>query len=135
MTLGNGEVTLADTRQALLNGYVRKTQMYTTDDGVSIEIRQPTVAQRARVMKAGADANGNIENIADMQIAAVTEVCYHPGTGKRIFEATDHEVLSLLPTAIWFDKVAEIAMKLLNNEPAKAGKPSDETASAEASSS
>lgn len=53
MSAGNGSVSRDDTRAALLNGFVRKTKMYTTTEGITIEIRQPTVGQRSKMLSAG----------------------------------------------------------------------------------
>tara|TARA_R110002012_G_scaffold310912_1_gene519585 strand:- start:46 stop:489 length:444 start_codon:yes stop_codon:yes gene_type:complete len=134
----NGEVTRDSTRTSLLNGYIRKSEIFTTDDGVSIEIKQPTVGQRSRMLKAGGITGATSSETADlgkMQIAAVIECCYLPGTGKKLFEWTDLEVLEALPTTSWFDQVASVAMNLMNVEPEEAGKPSSETTSDSPSSS
>ena len=49
----NGNISVEDTRTALLNGYIRKNKLFTTEDGISIEVRQPTVGQRSRMLAAG----------------------------------------------------------------------------------
>ena len=71
-----------------------------------------------------------------MQIAAIIECCYHPGTGKKLFEWTDEEVISNLPTSSWFDDVATEAMNLMSVEPEEAAKalPKKESASTPSSS-
>tara|TARA_R100001230_G_C5639275_1_gene145678 strand:- start:215 stop:667 length:453 start_codon:yes stop_codon:yes gene_type:complete len=133
----NGGVSLDDTRAALLNGYVRRTKLITTENGVMIELREPTVGQRARMLKAGGitSTNTDISEIGAMQVAAVIECCYHPGTGKALFNHTDVEVLQGLPTQSWFDEVATAAMGMMSTEPDEAGKPSEETESDSPSSS
>lgn len=132
----NGGVSLDDARTALLNGFVRKNKLFTTEDGITLEIRQPTVGQRSRMLKAGGlnASNANVSDIGAMQIAAVIECCYHPGSGKRLFQWTDEEVIQNLPTSSWFDEVAGLAMDLMNSEPAEAGKPLNTTASEDQSS-
>ena len=131
----NGKTSREDTRTALLNGFIRKNEVFTTEDGILIEVQQPTVGQRGRMLKRGGlDGTGAIDDFAGMQIAAVIECCYHPGSGKKIFEWTDEEVIENLPTSSWFDEVAGIAMDLMNAKPADAGKPSAETVSDSASS-
>jgi hypothetical protein len=136
MATGNGSVTRDETRTALLNGYVRKTKTFTTDDGFSIEVRQPTVGQRSRMLKAGGldGKSTDVNDIGAMQVAAVIECCYMPGTGKRLFEWTDEEVIQQLPTSSWFDEVAGMAMELMSAEPQEAAttlpkKVSDSTSS------
>ena len=124
----NGEVTLDQTRTALLNGYVRRSKLVTTDEGVTIELREPTVGQRSRMLAAGgvSASNSDITDIGAMQVAAVIECCYHPGTGKKLFNHVDKESIEALPTASWFDDVATAAMNLMSAEPDAAGKPSPE---------
>ena len=136
MSEGNGHVSKDDTRTALLNGFVRKNKMYTTEDGVMIEVRQPTVGQRSRMLqRGGLDGNsGQVSDIGAMQVAAVIECCYHPGSGKRLFDWTDEEVIQNLPTSSWFDDVAGLAMELMNTEPEAAGKLLSKTVSGSASS-
>lgn len=135
---GNGHVTIEDTRTALLNGYVRKNKLFTTEDGISIEIKQPTVGQRNKMLAAGglSGKSGDVSDLGAMQVAAVIECCYHPGTGKRLFEWTDEDVITALPTSSWFDKVAGIAMELMSDEPAEAAKtlPKKESVSTSSSS-
>jgi hypothetical protein len=80
-------------------------------------------------------ANANITEIAAMQVAAVIECCYHPGSGKKLFDHTDIEVIESLPTASWFDTVATAAMSLMNDEAEEAGKVLSETPSDLTSSS
>ena len=118
----NGHVSIEDTRTALLNGYIRKNKLFTTGDGISIEVRQPTVGQRSRMLSAGglSTKNAEVTDIGAMQIAAVIECCYHPGTGKKIFEWTDEEVIQNLPTSSWFDDVAVLAMGMMGDEPGEA---------------
>ncbi len=126
----NGSVTIEDTRSALLSGYIRKTKLITTDAGVSIEIREPTVSQRSRMLKAGGvtASSQDISDIGKMQTAAIIECCYHPGSGKRLFDWTDEEVIDSLPTHSWFDEVATACMEMMGGEP-DTGKPSSETES------
>ena len=54
------------------------------------------------------------------QPSGVIECSYHPGTGKRLFEWTDKEVIENLPTSAWFDDVAALAMNMMGDEPAEA---------------
>jgi hypothetical protein len=134
----NGTINRDETRAGLLNGYLRKSQLFSTDDGITLEIKQPTVGQRSRMLKAGGITGGSTNESADlgaMQIAAVIECCYLPGSSKRLFEWTDQAVLESLPTTSWFDEVATIAMNLMNAEPEAAGKPSSKTTSDSQSSS
>ena len=133
----NGGVSRDEARAALLNGYTRKTKLVTTDSGVTIELREPTVGQRARMLAAGGvtGQNTDIDDIGAMQVAAIIECAYHPGTGKQLFDHVDKDALEGLPTQSWFDEVASAAMALMSSEPDEAGKPLDETESDSLSSS
>ena len=135
---GNGHISIEETRTALLNGYIRKNKLFTTKEGISIEIRQPTVGQRSRMLAAGgmSTKNQDLDNIGGMQVAAVIECCYHPGSGKKIFEWTDEDVIKSLPTTSWFDEVATIAMEMMSDEPSEAAKalPKKESASTSSTS-
>lgn len=133
---GNGKVTIEETRTALLNGYVRKSKLFTTEDGIGIEIKQPTVGQRSRMLAAGGmtTKNQDLSDIGGMQVAAVIECCYHPGSGKKIFEWTDEDVIKSLPTTSWFDEVATIAMGMMSEEPSEAAEALPKKASASTSS-
>lgn len=132
----NGSISIEDTRTALLNGYVRKTKLFTTEDGVSIEVRQPTVGQRSRMLAAGgiSTKNSELDDIGAMQIAAVIECAYHPGTGKRLFEWTDKEVIENLPTSAWFDDVAALAMNMMGDSEAAEELPKKESGSTSSTS-
>jgi hypothetical protein len=136
MSEGNGKISRDDLRSGLLNGYVRRSKLFTTAEGITIEILQPTVGQRNRMLKAGglSGASGEIEDIGGMQISAIIECCVEPGTRKQLFDHADAEVLAGLPTGSWFDEVASACMALMN-EGAEAGKSSSETKNVSTSSS
>jgi len=136
MTSGNGQISIEDTRTALLNGFVRKSKLFTTEDGISIEVRQPTVGQRSRMLAAGGISakSTDLDDIGAMQIAAVIECSYHPGTGKHLFEWTDEEVIKNLPTSAWFDDVAALAMNMMGDEEAAEALPKKESGSTSSTS-
>jgi len=125
----NGQISIEDTRTALLNGYIRKNKLFTTEDGISIEVRQPTVGQRSRMLAAGGinAKSSDLDDIGAMQVAAVIECSYHPGTGKKIFEWTDEEVIKSLPTTSWFDDVAALAMNMMGDGEAAEALPKKES--------
>jgi hypothetical protein len=97
----------------------------TIDDGIEIEVRQPTIKIRSRIMaQAGISAEkGAMTDLAAIQIAAVVFCAFVPGTNERIFDAADRQALEEMPTNDWFDEVQSAAMSFMNNEPEAAGKP------------
>ena len=135
MSEGNGVITRDSIRSKLLASKPRKTKIYTTEDGIDIEIRQPTVGQRGRMLKAAgiSASQTDIKDIVAMQVAAIVECTYVPG-GERLFDWNDEEVLAGLPTNSWFDEVANMAMETMNVEGPAAGKPSEKTQSDSTSS-
>jgi len=111
-------------RSALLGKPKRISKIIEIAEGVEIEIRQPTVGSRSRIMNAaGVSASSqDLNDLAAIQIAAVVNCSFVPGTSERIFDAADRGVLEELPTNQWFDEVAGVALDLMNSEPEKAGK-------------
>ena len=130
MSAGNGVITRDSIRSKLLATKPRKTKIYTTSDGVDIEIRQPTVGQRGRMLKAAGitATNTELKDIVAMQVAAIVECVYVPG-GEKLFDWNDEQVLADLPTSSWFDEVANLAMETMNVEGPAAGKHSQKTQS------
>jgi hypothetical protein len=111
-------------RASLLGKKKRASRMMDLGDGITVEIRQPTVGARSRIMQAAGVTAGSqeISDLAALQISAVVHCCFVPETSERIFEAADSDVLRELPTNEWFDDVSAAALDLMNAEPEKAGK-------------
>jgi hypothetical protein len=111
-------------RSALLGKSKRISKTIEIAEGVEIEIRQPTVGARSRIMSAAgvSGASQDLNDLAAIQIAAVVHCSFVPGTNERIFDAADRGVLEELPTNQWFDEVSGVALELMNSEPEKAGK-------------
>jgi hypothetical protein len=117
-------------RALLFNGYVRRTELHDCGNGVTIELRQPTVGQRSRILqRGGLNTNGEIDDLGALQLATVIECCYCAESGERLFDWTDEDIIKGLPSSSWFDEVSTKAMGLMSTEPAQAGKRSSETTS------
>ena len=130
MAKGNGQVTRDSIRSALFGAHTpQATRIVTIGDGVDVEVREPTVGIRNRILKAAGftAANQDVEDIGGMQLAAVVECTYLPGGSERIFDWEDRDTIQNLPTSSWFDTLAAAALEIMNSEPAKAGKPSRKT--------
>ena len=112
-------------RSKLLGGRKRASKIIEIDECLEVEVRQPTVGARSRIMKAAGMSAGSqdVSDLGALQIAAVVQCCFVPGTNERLFDATDSGALEELPTADWFDDVSSAALDLMNAEPEAAGKP------------
>ena len=112
-------------RSKLLGGRKRATKLMEIKPGVEIEIRQPSVGARSKIMKAAGMSAGtqDVTDLGALQIAAVVNCCFVPGTNERLFDVSDSGALEELPTADWFDAVSAAALDLMNAEPEAAGKP------------
>lgn len=86
-------------------------------NGVDVEIRQPTVGQRSRILTAaGGGTTGEIKDFSKLQIAAIMSCCYVPGTQEHVFEKADEKSLMDQPAGGWVDELAAEAVRLMNTE-------------------
>ena len=117
--------TKAELRTALLSAKKRVSRLIELGDGFAVEVRQPTVGARSRIMRAAGVSAGSqdVSDLGALQVAAVVQCCYVPETNERIFEGADQDALMELPTNDWFDAVSAAALELMNVEPEAAGKP------------
>jgi len=106
------------------------SEIVETED-MEFEVRQPTVAIRGRIyqkaLPSNIDRSENEEEMAQslmsrvdyaqLQIWAVIECTYVPGTDDNVFESSDFEALSQLPAGTFLDDLSSAAMKLLNVKP------------------
>ncbi len=112
-------------RSKLLGGRKRARKLFQIEGGIEIEIRQPSIGARSKIMQAAGMSAGSQEvtDLGALQIAAVVQCCFVPGTNERLFDLSDSEALEELPTADWFDDVSSAALDLMNAEPEAVGKP------------
>lgn len=113
--------TKKSARGQLLSATKFRTQKLTlaTEDGaLEVELRQPTVAGRATILKAaGVSVSGDGKGAIDLgrlQVAAVLACAYDAETGAKLFEAADEAALLDLPAGGWFDELATAALALVN---------------------
>lgn len=92
-----------------------------TVDGMEVEVRQPTVAERGLIL----DSAGSIDpenpkrvkvDIAKLQVNAVIACCYVSGTDEKVFEEADRDSFLAQPASRggWFDELSTAAQRLLN---------------------
>ncbi len=111
--------------------------------GEVFEIRQPSVAGRARIFryagsleeeapkgkKGKAEAAGVMQQVdlAKMQVWSVIECTYIPKSSEKVFTKVDYDDLMGRPAGDFVDAFAAIAMKLMNVDSEEDGKNSEET--------
>jgi hypothetical protein len=97
-------------------------------DGREIEIREPTVKDRAAIFRAAKiPGTGEFDN-ARVQVEAVMACAFVPGTQEKVFEVADLDMLLAQPVGGWFDDLQVAAMTFINGS-AAAAKNSKATAS------
>ena len=110
------EQSLRDRLRAKTLGMTSKRKEEIVEiDGETFVVKQPTVAQRSEILKRGKANTGDAEriDIGEMQIWAVIHCTYTP-EGEQVFEPADYEVLKNAPTGSFVDKLAAVAMRLMN---------------------
>lgn len=107
-----------------------------TYEGDEFEIRQPTVALRAKIMqksRISSEGEKDVESIiakvdySSMQVWSVVYCTFVPDTDIRVFEEQDVPALKDQPTGGFVDVFSEKAVKLMNVAPEQAAKNSEET--------
>ncbi len=99
---------------------------------LEIEVREPSVATRARIMKEAGVQSGDMArlDIARLQVEAVMVCSFVPGTNDRVFDDIDRDALMQLPPGGWIDALSAPAMRFLNLDEDDIKKNSATTASA-----
>lgn len=89
-------------------------------DGVveelDVEVREPSVALRARILKEAGVQGGDATRIdlAKLQVEAVLLCSFVPGTAERVFDDVDRDALLALPPGGFLDTISAVAMRFLN---------------------
>lgn len=99
---GEQEVTGSDGRtytETVITGY---------GDPVTVEVRQPSLVQRNKLVKGAGD-----DQMRLVALLTISQV-YVPGTNERVFEETDYDSLLETPAGGFVDQFAEVAMELMN---------------------
>lgn len=91
-------------------------------EGTKIDVRVPTLAARSRILREAAKVTGQNDDgddiektdIAELQVRAVVECCYLPGTDTRVFSAADLNELREHYAGGAIEQLAKAAMKLFS---------------------
>jgi hypothetical protein len=88
---------------------------------LEVEVRAPSVRARGAILrKAGmlaAEKPGGDEKqllVEHMQVEAVLQLSFIPGTNQRVFEEADREAMLEQPAGGFVDQLAEVALPMLN---------------------
>ena len=104
-------------------------------DGMSFEVRQPTIGQRGdirnKMLEFNPDAEGDESsarfNMFEFLLHAVINLTFDPESGERVFTEEDIPTLKEQPAGGWFDDLTEAASKLCNIKSDETKKNSGET--------
>ncbi len=119
MSKNSSPISLRDRLRAKTVGAKKKFPSEILEhDGEQYEIRQPSVANRAAIMKKARIQTGDVEqlDIAALQIWAIIKCTYVPETNERVFEDSDAQNFLDGPGGLFVDKFAAVAMRLMNVE-------------------
>lgn len=129
-------VNLRDKLRAKTVGAKKQFRTETvTIGGEAFEVRQPSVAERARILKQAKVQTGDADrmDMAELQIWAAILLTYVPGTEDHVFEDADYAALAAQPANGFVDEISRVAMRLMNAGGDEA-KNSEETANDNSSS-
>ncbi len=103
-----------------------KAQELDLGDGVTIEVRQPSIRARSLILAksriidevAAASAKGKAADssfrLDEMQVWACIECCYVPGTNEHVFTEEDHDGLAEMEPGSVVDQVWDIVQPWMN---------------------
>lgn len=130
---------MTDLRKQIRNKTVGAKQEFKSQieevNGIKVEVRQPSVAERGKIMKKSRD-NVKVEKTAKakdaknvgaqdllstldygkMQAWATIYCSYVPDTNEQVYEEQDFESLLNAPAGSYVDKLSTAAMNLMNVE-------------------
>lgn len=116
-------------RAALLSGVRKAASELVEVDGVTFEVRSPSVLARSLIFKAGDLKDGQPQNLARMQAEVIIRCTYEPGTDTLVFESADVDALLASPSGGAFDKLSTAAMGMMGRAQEDAAKNSEPTPS------
>ena len=111
-------------------------------NGQKSGVRKPSIGDRQEIarksveVKAAAGGQDPVYavNGLEMRLQGIIACCYVPGTGERIFDAADYDVLRSQPSGSFVDVLGEAVLELMNVEAEPESKNSETTGSDNGSS-
>lgn len=133
---GDDQYTDRDSvRTALFSGAPKFRSELVEIDGVTVEVRQPSIRVRRELFNKCTTPSGNIDP-NEFLIWSIIKNTYLPGSRtKRVFEDGDYEQLMNQPTGGWVDTLIDTMSRLTNPESAGKGETDSDKAPSDASSS
>lgn len=104
----------SELRSALLKSAPQKREMVEFN-GVEVELLQPLVGDREKIVNKAMDADGKLSNSKFLVWATIT-LAVVPGTTERVFEEADFDTFWNMTSGGFPDKTGEVIGKLLNVE-------------------
>ncbi len=120
MTTNPKKTKTAPTKDSLRAAMLGKQHVFMKKtyklDGQEIEVRQPTVGGRAKLMKKCEKdvGKGTRIDMAEFMVYSVIFNCYVPGTNEHIFSEEDFDALMGMPSGSFIDDLSELAAEMSN---------------------
>lgn len=115
----------ADLRAAIFSSKSKEVKVEIIElFGEKVEIRQPTLAVVNKLASAANNPNSKVPGI----VRVLIEYCYVPGTNEKVFDNSDEEQLSEMPSGAWLNEFNEAIQRLTGVDVKAAEKNSDTTA-------
>lgn len=141
MTPAEAETMKAKFRERVTNfAWPARKEIVKVDFGdgggtVEVEVRQPTVDQRAKILAAAGmmAEDAAKRDMGKLMANAVVHCCYFPGTNVPVVDSVDLPRMLASPAGGWVDTLGGVAVRLMNVEAPAAAKKSEPTESSNSS--
>lgn len=116
--------TRAEMRAAIFNVAPSFASELVQVEGIEYLVRQPSVDERSIIYLRAGVTGGDVKqmNLAALQVWSVVSCTRVPVSEELVFEVADVPSLLARPAGGLVDKLAEVAMRLMNSTPVAAGK-------------
>lgn len=123
-------------RAATLGGNITRKRVRITIPGGDVEVVQPSLAERAAIMKSGGVKGKSDDVVLMTRLAALAAIrlTVAAGTDERVWTDADMDSLLQQPPGEWFDRVQDAAGKLLGGKGGTEGNGDSETTPSDDSS-
>lgn len=100
-------------RQAFLDAIPQRKAVNVNVNGKLFEVRQATMADRAKILAAGGIDTKDDGDSSAMLVEAAMLCTYEPGSNKRVFEQSDKAALLQAPAGSAVQSIGMIAIELM----------------------
>lgn len=88
-------------------------QLAGAGEPIEVGVAQASLAARAKILGI-LDGKASASAMTDAKVSSVVECVVDPETGERIFSARDRDLLLAQPAGDWFDRISDLAIRLMN---------------------